>query len=171
MRWFFGIFVRHFQRNGQGVAKADGLEKMQRLPEINGAGAWQERAEHGRDQRAAPHAMRHDFVEHVAFGEHFIDMRWIDVAGHDGEEFNILVGERAGKACGLANLQLVERAIFNKVHDMPSVFRSRRDLIQDVITCVDKFDIPSQSRRAITGKEHRQIADFFDTDQQMFGGA
>ena len=98
--------------------------------------------------------------------------RRIDVARHDREEFNVFVRQRAGKTCGLADLQLVERAVFD---DSP--LRCSDALIgsagsaHDVIAGVDKFDIPGKSRGAVASEEHGEVADLFDAHQQMFGSA
>jgi hypothetical protein len=55
----------------------------------------------------------HDLVEHVALGEFWIDMRRVDIARHDGEELDVLIGQGPGNARRVSDPQLVERPIFD----------------------------------------------------------
>ena len=82
-------------RDGNGVADGDRFDKTDRLVDQDGAWAGKLRAQRGRDQRGAPHAVGNDFPEHAAVGKIPINDCRIDIAGHDGEELDVFSAQRA----------------------------------------------------------------------------
>ena len=99
--------------DGDLVADLDRTREAQRLADVDGAGTRKLGAEHGRDQRAAPHAVRDHFVEHRRVGVLGIDVRRVDVARHDGEELDVVGAQRAGQAGAVADLDLVVSAVLD----------------------------------------------------------
>ena len=70
----------HGDTDGQGVANMHGLEKLQRLAQVNRARAGKLGAQHRRNQRATQHAVGNDLVKRAALGVQHIDMRRVHVA-------------------------------------------------------------------------------------------
>ena len=60
--------------------------------------------------------MSNYFVKHVAFGELFINVGWVDIARHDRKQLNIFLSESTGEAGALADLQFVEGAVFDSMN-------------------------------------------------------
>ncbi len=71
------------------ITKPDGLQELQILVQIDRSRPGQFRAQHRRDQRAAPHPVRNHFVEHVRMGVFLIHMGGVHIAGHDRKQFYI----------------------------------------------------------------------------------
>ncbi len=108
--------ARRRQRHGDGVAESDRAREMQRLVDVDGARAGELGAEHGGDQRAAPHAVGDHLLEHAALGVFGIDVGRVDVARHDGEELDVLRLEGADEGGAVADLDLVEGAVLDVLH-------------------------------------------------------
>ena len=100
---FFDL-LRDFDGYGDGVAKPNGQAEMQRLIHIDRSWAGKLSSEHRRDQRCAPHPVRHDLVEHVALGKGLVHMGGIDVSRHNREHLDVFVSERADEACRVSGL-------------------------------------------------------------------
>ena len=100
---FFDL-LRDFDGYGDGVAEPHRPVEMQRLIHIDRSRAWKLSSERRRDQRGAPHPVRHDLVEHVALGKGLIHMRGIDVSRHDREHLDVFMSERADEACRVSGL-------------------------------------------------------------------
>jgi len=113
---FAVVFASRGYRHGDRVAESDGVPEVERLAEIDRAGARQLRAEQCGDERATSHAVRDDLLKQVAAGIGVIHMRWIDVAGHDREQLNVLFAHGAHEAGGVADRDLVEGAVLDHVH-------------------------------------------------------
>jgi hypothetical protein len=94
--------ISHHYRNGNRVTEANSSLEVQRLIDIDRPRPGELRSEHRGDKRAAPHAVRHDLVEHIAFGERVVQMRRVDVPRHDCEQLDVLVDERSDEARGVA---------------------------------------------------------------------
>ena len=123
---FFDL-VPHLHRNGDRVAEADGSLEMQRLVDIDGPWTGELRSEHRGDQRAAPHAVRHDLVERITFRERVIQMRRVDIPRHNCEQLDVLVGERSNEARCVSQLDLVESPVFDTFHSTaPNSLINRR---------------------------------------------
>lgn len=60
--------------------------------------------------------MADDFAEAAVEGVFRVDVGRVDVAGHDGEQLDVLLGERAHQGGAVARLDVLEGAIFNDVH-------------------------------------------------------
>jgi hypothetical protein len=74
------------------------------------------RPENGGDQRGTPHAVADHFPK-KAFRRVFrVHVSGIDVAGHDGKQRDVLLGERALDRCIVTDLDFIEQAIFDKAH-------------------------------------------------------
>ena len=106
------LLAGHLHRDG--VADLHRAREAQRLADIDGAGAGELGAEHGRDQRAAPHAVGDHLVEHRRVRVLRVDVRRVDVARHDGEELDVLRAQRPGQGRGVADLDLVVRAVLDE---------------------------------------------------------
>ena len=108
----------HGDGDRQRVADAHRRVKLQRLPRVYRAGPWQARAEHRRDQRGTPHAVRDDAVEARRRGELGIDVLRVDVARHRGEQLDVRGGEGAFDARAVADRNLVEGAVADDLEVM-----------------------------------------------------
>ena len=89
------------------------MQKPQRLLEVDRSRAWQPGAEQRRDQRGAPHAVGDDRVEAVAAGILLVDVGGVDIARHHREQLDVPPAQRALEDGGLADLDLLERAILD----------------------------------------------------------
>jgi hypothetical protein len=98
-------------RNRERVTDSNRLMKLQRLAGIDRARPGQAGAEHRRDERRAPHAVRNDALEPGRRGELGVDVLRVDVAGHRGEELDVRGGQRALDARPVADGDLVEGAV------------------------------------------------------------
>ncbi len=107
----------------QRVADAQRTLEVQRLADVDGAGAGKLGAEHGGDQGAPPHAMGDDLVEHRGAGVFRIDQRRIDVAGDDGEHLDVFRFQRARQCRRFTDDNFVEGAVLDVVlgwgHEYP----------------------------------------------------
>jgi len=117
--------ARRRQRHGDGVAEADRAREVQRLVDVDGARAGELRAEHGGDQRAAPHAVGDHLLEHAALGVFGVDVGRVDVARHDGEELDVLRLEGADEGGAVADLDLVVGAVLDVLHGVHDGYRLR----------------------------------------------
>ncbi len=113
---FFRAFFGGRNGGGDRIANTDRVAESQGLRQINRAWAGQHGAQHRGYQRAAPHAVRHDVMEHIAGGKVLVDMGRIDVTGDHGEQVDIGLGERARNGGAVANGNVVECPIFDKCH-------------------------------------------------------
>jgi len=95
----------------ESVAHAHRRAEFQCLAQIDGAGAGQPRAEHGRDQRAAPHAMGDDAVELGGGGVFGIEVGGVHVTRHHGEQRDVLLRQLALDAGAVTDLQFIEGAV------------------------------------------------------------
>ena len=103
-------------RDGHGVAEQHGPCEPQRLIEIDRARSGQLRAEQGRDQRPAPHAVRHHLMKHVTLGESRVDMHRVDVAGHHREHLDVAIGQRPNQTGGVTDFDLIEGTVLDLLH-------------------------------------------------------
>ena len=101
--------------DGDGVADLYRAREAQRLADVDRARPGKLGAEHRGDERAAPHAVRDDLVEHGGVRVLGIHMRRVDVARHDGEELDVLRLERPGEDGALAELDLVVSAVLDEL--------------------------------------------------------
>ena len=69
--------------------------------------------EHRRDQPSLQEALGNDFVEQIGIRVGRVEVRRIDVAGNDGEEFDVLLSHDSGQTGTVADRDLVERPVFN----------------------------------------------------------
>ena len=67
-------------------------------------------------EMSAPHAVANHFAETAAHRIFRIDMRGIDVARHNREELDVLLGKRTLKQGGVADIDFVESAVFDELH-------------------------------------------------------
>jgi hypothetical protein len=100
--------------DGQRVADPHRQREVQRLVDVHRARAGELGAQHVGDQRAAPHAVGDDLAQHRRMRVLRIDMRRVDVAGHDGVHLDVLLAQRAHQAA-LSPIfgDLVEGAVFD----------------------------------------------------------
>ena len=96
-------------------------------------------------------------------------MSRIDVARHDGEEAN--VGKRSGGARGIAEPRFVEGPIFDSVHPKPSARQAAACSAEDVISCIDVFDILGQRISGVAEQEGGNIPHVLDGDELVLGRA
>ncbi len=100
-------FLLGRQGDGNRVADRHRPREMQALVDQDRAGAGKLGAEHGGNQRAAPHAMRHDFAEHAAFRIPRVGGGRIEVSGQYREKLDVLGHQRARKAREIADMDFV----------------------------------------------------------------
>ena len=101
----------HGDGYGQRVAHAHGRMKGQRLARVARARSGQPRAEHRRDERRAPHAVRNHAMEAGRCGGLGVALRRGDVARHRSEELQVGRGERALDGRTVSDDDLVEGAV------------------------------------------------------------
>src|SRR5574343_274530 len=90
-------FLFHRDGDGDAVTNGDRAGEVQLLVNQNGARTGQLGAEHGGNQRTAPHAVRHHLAEHAAFRKVGVHECRVDVDGQDGEQLDVLGGQGAGE--------------------------------------------------------------------------
>jgi hypothetical protein len=151
-----GEFLGNRQRDCYRITDPDGSSELQRLIEVYGSWTGKPGAKNGRDQSRSPHAVSYNAVENIVLGEIFVEMSRIDVAGDDREQLYILVGQHPHKACGLADLQFIERPICDRVHD--TSFR----LAENVIATIDVFDVARDGLSAIINEEGREASNILN---------
>ena len=95
----------------QRVADAHRRVETQRLLQAGGAGAGQARAQHGGDQRRAPHAVADHAVEAGRGDECRIQPPRIAVAVEGRQQLHVLGGQRPFDRRAVADGDLVERAV------------------------------------------------------------
>lgn len=79
---------RDGRRNG--IAGRDRLQEAQILPEIDRTRSGQLRAEHRRDQRRGPHAVRHDMPERISRSEGCIQMGGVGILRDGSEQLDVV---------------------------------------------------------------------------------
>jgi hypothetical protein len=82
--------------------------------------------------------VRDDLVEHVAVGVLLVQVRRVHIARHHGEQLYVLAAQGTGERRGIADLDLIERAVLDEhprldqlhqpiiVSRLPVTFRFRR---------------------------------------------
>ena len=110
------LLLFHRDADHDRVADHNGTEEGERLAAINRSRSGKFRAQHRGDQRAAPHAVGDDVVEQIVAGEFRVGVDRIDVARHGREDLDVALRQRAGQARGVADLDLIEHAIFDLLH-------------------------------------------------------
>ena len=127
MWWLWSNLRLAGDRDRDGVADAHLAREVQRLVDIDRAGAGELGAEHVRDQRAAPHAVRDDLAELRRAGVFRIDVGRIDVARHDGEHLDVFGPQGAHQRGSVADGDFRVDAIlddfekFGSAHGVPLV--------------------------------------------------
>ena len=101
------VFGRHHDGDRQRVADANRLAEMQCLLQINGARAWEDGSEQGRDQRTSPHSVGNHPMEQRRVRVGGVQMRRIGVPRNSGKGMDIFQRKRSHNAGGLADLYLV----------------------------------------------------------------
>ena len=101
--------------HGQGVADVHRLEELERLAQVNRSRAGKLRAQHGRDQGAAQHAVGDDFVEVAGLGIQRIDMRRVHVARDGGKQLDVALRDLAHQAGAVAHANPGEGMVFKKI--------------------------------------------------------
>ena len=91
-----------------------GLEELQRLAQVNRAGAGKLGTQHGGNQRAAQHAVGNDLVKRAALGVQHIDMRRVHVARDGGKQLNVARRHLALQAGAVANADFGKRMVFKE---------------------------------------------------------
>jgi len=107
---------------GHGNRVADGhrTAKPQVLANIDRARSRQFGAEHGRDERTAPHAVGDDVMKEGIRRVLLIEVGRVDVARHHREELDIGLAERAREGRAIADRNLIEGPVL----DQPYIDRS-----------------------------------------------
>src|SRR5262249_29298687 len=93
--------------------------EAQVLAKVDRTGPRKGRPEDRGDERATPHAVSDYLAETAARCIFYIDMRRIDVARHDGEQRDVLFGERALERGSIADFDFIEGAILDELHLNP----------------------------------------------------
>jgi hypothetical protein len=101
--------------DGQRVADPHRLREVQRLILVHRARAGKLGSQHVRDQGAAPHAVGDHLAQHRRMRVLRIDVRRVDVAGHDGVHLDVFLAQRAHQQALSPTCDLVEGAVFDVV--------------------------------------------------------
>jgi hypothetical protein len=111
---FLVLLLQHGHGRGDGVARKNRLGEGDGLAEIDAAGTGQGGAQNGGDQRRRPHAMGNRLAEDVLRRELGIEMGRVHIAGNEGEQFDVILGDGALQRSGVADPDLVIGAVFEK---------------------------------------------------------
>ena len=157
------VLSAHRHGYHHGVAEYNGMPEVQCLAAVDCAGAWQLGAKHCGYQRAAPHAVRDDLMEHIVVGKCLIDMHRINIARHYRKQLDVFLGQRARQAGRVADFDFIEGAVFNRCH------RRFKLLSQDVIAGIDIGNIAGDGFGLVAHQKSGIGADIVQRYKPMYG--
>ena len=91
--------LHHSGSSGDGVADKDGLDKLQLLAHVDGAGAGQVVAQHVGDEAGGEHTVGDALAEHAGSSLHGIHVSWVEVAADAGEQSDVRLGDGFAEGC------------------------------------------------------------------------
>src|SRR5262245_33075322 len=123
---FCGVLLFCCDFDGDAIAHSHRPPEAQVLTEVDCAWSWKNGSEDRRDECTTPHTVADHLAETTAHRIFRIDVRRIDVPGHDGKQCDVLLGKRALELGNLANLDFIKGAVLDKLHWTP-MFGHNRD--------------------------------------------
>ena len=70
--------------------------------------------------------MRNDLVENVVMGKIRVNMRWINVAGDDGERVDVFGSKRAGQFREIPDFDFIKGPVFDVAKPLATVISNSR---------------------------------------------